>query len=72
MKIDRQVAVVFELRHFPRYYPVTKRILTGLRNSWTQTTPGFDRLRAEIDLALAHIESSPRWWTLGSRQRLDI
>lgn len=30
--IDRQVAVVFELRNFPRYYPVTGRILNNLRS----------------------------------------
>jgi hypothetical protein len=32
--IDRQVAVVFELRHFPRYFEVTLRILAGLRVAW--------------------------------------
>ena len=26
-KLDRQIAIVFELRRFPEYYPVTKRIL---------------------------------------------
>ena len=32
--IDRQVAAIFELRHFRRYYEVTIRILTALRERW--------------------------------------
>src|SRR6202140_5959726 len=32
--LDRQIAVVFELRHFPRYYECTERILSGLKQSW--------------------------------------
>lgn len=62
MKIDRQVAIIFELRHFPRYHPVTQRILVGLQKSWTQTAPEFHRLRTEIDLTLQHIAGYPRWW----------
>lgn len=54
--IDRQVAVVFELRNFPRYYPVTTRILTNLRNKFT-SDPKFQwpYLVCEIDLTLQHI-----------------
>ncbi len=40
MWIDRQMAVVFELRHFPRYYEVTLRIFAGLREKWG-ADPGF-------------------------------
>lgn len=29
--LDRQVATVFELRHLPRYYECTERILKGLK-----------------------------------------
>jgi hypothetical protein len=61
-RIDRQIAVIFELRHFPRYYPVTRRILTGLQTSWAQQAPGFDRLHAEIAIALQHINAYPQWW----------
>jgi hypothetical protein len=54
--IDRQVAVVFELRHFPRYYPVTERILNNLRKKFT-ADPNFSwpYLTEEIDLTLRHI-----------------
>jgi len=30
--VDRQVATVFELRNFPEYFEVTKRILYGGKN----------------------------------------
>jgi hypothetical protein len=32
--IDRQAAVAFELRHFPRYYEFTERMLLGLKKGW--------------------------------------
>lgn len=50
------MAVVFELRHFRRYYDVTFRILSGLREKWC-ADPEFKwaRLIEEIDLTLGHI-----------------
>jgi hypothetical protein len=55
--IDRQAAVVFELRRFKRYYEFTQRTLKGLRQEWT-TDPGFrwPRLIEEIDLTLDFIQ----------------
>jgi hypothetical protein len=54
--IDRQAAVVFELRHFPRYYGFTERMLKGLEEEWGKNPkPGSARLLEEIDLTLAHI-----------------
>ena len=32
MRIDRQIAVIFELRNFKEYFPVTLRILRGLKS----------------------------------------
>ena len=55
--IDRQAAVVFELRHFPRYYEFTERMLKGLKESWGKNPElGWPRLSEEIDLTLAHIQ----------------
>lgn len=55
--LDRQIAIAFELRHFPRYYECTERILSGLRESWNN--PGaYSRLLREIDLTLEHIKKS--------------
>jgi hypothetical protein len=58
--IDRQAAVVFELRYFPRYYEFTERMLKGLREKWSKD-PEFHwpRLLEEIDITLAHIRK--RW-----------
>jgi hypothetical protein len=36
MWIDRQAAVVFELRHFPRYFEFTARMLVHLRENGDQ------------------------------------
>ena len=51
--LDRQAAVVFELRHFPRYYEFTERTLKGLKEKWT-SDPDFHwtRLIEEINLTL--------------------
>lgn len=55
--VDRQMAVIYELRNFPAYYPVTKRILMRSKKSW-----GFSlnlwsgNLIAEADKTLAHIK----------------
>ncbi|MBX3088538.1 MAG: hypothetical protein KF742_08600 [Cryobacterium sp.] len=57
-KLDRQIAVVFELQDFKHYYPVTLRILKGLRADWSDYGPEENRgrLLEEIDLAVKHIQ----------------
>lgn len=55
MFMDRQIAVVFELRHFNRYYECTERILSALQQSWSNEE--HFRLRQEIDLTLQYIKS---------------
>lgn len=58
MWIDRQAAVVFELRHFHRYYDFTERMLAGLRSKWTRDPNSqWPRLIEEVDLTLKYIES---------------
>jgi len=52
--IDRQIATVFELRHFPRYYECTTRILEGLKHDWNR--PEWARLTDEINLTLKYIK----------------
>ena len=57
--IDRQAAVVFELRHFARYYEFTERMLTGLKKGWADMpNPALPRLIQEIDLTLQHIQQN--------------
>ena len=48
---DRQVAIVFELKNFKRYYPISEKILRELRKKWISN----NRLIEEIDLTLEHI-----------------
>ncbi len=48
---DRQVAIVFELKNFKRYYPISEKILKELRKTWINS----HRLVEEIDLTLEHI-----------------
>lgn len=59
MRLDRQTAVVYELRNFKHYYPVTLRILQGLKSDWSGSSYGPPekrlRLLAEIDLAITYI-----------------
>jgi hypothetical protein len=50
MSLDRQAAVVFELRHFPRYFELSERMLKHLRKAWDE--PRYARLIEEIDLTL--------------------
>ena len=53
--IDRQCAVVFELRHFKRYRELTARILKGLREDWKDDPTFRPRLKNEIDLTLRYL-----------------
>src|SRR5262249_36211256 len=53
--VDRQAAIVFELRHFPRYYEFSERMLLGLKTTWCDCHP---RLLTEIDLTLQHIQEN--------------
>lgn len=53
--IDRQCAVLFELRFFPRYYPFTLRTLLALKRKW-QETAAHPRILEELDITIRFIE----------------
>lgn len=57
MRLDRQIAIIFELQHFKHYFPVTLRILNGLKNDWAEYGPVDKRLRLieELDIAITFI-----------------
>jgi len=55
MYLDRQAAIVFELRQFKRYREVSGRILCGLKEHWAPN-PKHKRLIDEIDLTIAFLE----------------
>jgi len=56
--LDRQIAVIYELRNFKEYFPVTLRILKGLKSDWDSYGPPEKRKRLieEVDLTIKHIE----------------
>ena len=55
MKLDSQVAIVYELHRFKRYKPVTVRILKGLRDEWENKGKQNKRLIAEMDIAIGKL-----------------
>jgi hypothetical protein len=50
--LDRQIAIVAELRNCLRYYGISLRILEGLQNSWKNWDK---RLLAEMELTKCYI-----------------
>jgi|GEM_PF-1648876 len=62
MRIDRQIAVIYELRTFKHYFPVTLRILKGLEEDWADngTNKKPPRLLEELNLSIAYIERKDR------------
>ncbi len=54
LKLDRQVAIVFDLRNFSSYYPVAERILKDLKVLWKDQK----RIMTEIDLTLDFISKN--------------
>lgn len=56
--VDRQTAVLFELRLFKRYHPHTLRCLLGLHEKWSKD-PNFNyyRLLEELNLTVDFIRT---------------
>ncbi|PSR52422.1 hypothetical protein AHMF7605_02225 [Adhaeribacter arboris] len=52
--LDRQLAIVYELRFYSKYYPITQRILIDAKNSWANNL----RLVEEINFTLKYINSN--------------
>lgn len=58
-KLDRQIAVVYELRRFKEYHPVTKRILADWKDHQLNgTDQNQKRLITEINETLEFIEKN--------------
>jgi hypothetical protein len=54
--MDRQAAIMYEMRNFKRYYPYTCRMLKGLREKWAAVPNQYPRLIEELDLTIEFIE----------------
>jgi len=50
--IDRQAAIIYELRNFKRYYEYSLRMLVGLEKKWGSSDKTFPRLLDEIRIAI--------------------
>lgn len=56
MFVDRQTAIIFELRHFKRYYSYSLRTLKGLQKKWERVPNQFPRLLEETQLTIEFLE----------------
>ncbi len=59
IKLDCQIATVYELRNFPKYFNVSKRILKGLQKTWKTSD---ERLLSEIELTISYMER--KWYDI--------
>lgn len=55
--LDQQIGVIYELRNYPNYFPVSVRMLKGLRGNdfWQK----HYRILSEIDLSIEYMTSNP-------------
>lgn len=54
--INSQMAAIYELRHFPRYYNVSERIISVLIND--EKWKAYDHLIKELKFSLEYISSN--------------
>ena len=52
--LDRQIAVIYELRNYPKYFDLSKRMLSDLKVAWQKED--YPRIIKEIELTLEYIE----------------
>ncbi|RZK26821.1 MAG: hypothetical protein EOO43_01660 [Flavobacterium sp.] len=57
MYIDRQTAIIYELRHFRRYYPYSLRTLKGLLEKWKKVPDQYPRILEDANLTILYLES---------------
>jgi len=57
MYVDRQTAIIYELRHFKRYYPFSYRTLLGLKDKWEKVPNQFPRLMDECNRTIEYLEN---------------
>jgi hypothetical protein len=59
--LDQQVAIIFELRNFPEYYPASRRILVEFNNNWKkrqESEPKLKRLIAEAEKTMNYMNKN--------------
>jgi uncharacterized protein YecE (DUF72 family) len=60
MYVDQQTTMLYELRHFPRYYPFSLRTLQGLNEKWKMVPNQFPRLLDEAKRTIEFLEDKVR------------
>jgi len=60
MYIDRQTAIIYELRHFKRYYPFSHRTLIGLKEKWEKVPNQFPRLIDECTRTIEYLKTKSK------------
>ncbi len=58
-RLDRQIAIAFELRNFPEYYELSLRLLQGLCESWKKEE--FKRLTDEMGVTIEYIQKNKKF-----------
>ncbi len=58
--VDRQAAIIFELRNFKRYHPYSLRMLRGLKQKWAADPNMSPRFLDEIDTTIKFLERKLR------------
>lgn len=57
IKLDRQIAIIYELKNFPEYFPVSKRILEGwIIKSDDKEMP--ERIKNEAKIAIKYMNKN--------------
>ena len=54
--VDRQTAVLYELKYFKRYYPHTLRMLLSLQGKWATVPNQFPRILEELNLTINYLQ----------------
>lgn len=60
--LDRQIATAYELRNFPNYFDLTKRIFTDLKSQWEKDEKN-NRIVAELSMTIAYIDVKSKWYS---------
>ncbi len=63
--LDEQITVIYDLRRFPEYYSVSRRILTDLKEWWMpqlNEKPHFKRLIIEADETIKYIDTNKNFF----------
>ena len=59
--VDRQAAILYELRNFKRYYSFSYRTLLGLQEKWTKVDGRFPRLLEELELIINFLKEKNKF-----------